>query len=128
MLCLRKLDWLCSEYRVRHRVNNQILHIAHLTQVTHLHRVTWAHSSRVAQPHRVTRGVLTNTSTPHPSSSSCDIIYVDASSPYLGSTSMGNPGVFPTASIPFPGGASTSGNPVLPTNVTQPNPGVSPNF
>jgi hypothetical protein len=55
MLCLGKLDWLCSRYRVRRRVNNQISHIAHLTQVTHPHRVTWAHSSRVALLHRVTR-------------------------------------------------------------------------
>jgi hypothetical protein len=41
---------------VRRRVNNQILHIAHLTQVTHPHRVTWAHSSWVALLHRVTWG------------------------------------------------------------------------
>jgi hypothetical protein len=41
---------------------------------------------------------------------------------------MGSLGFFPTASIPYPGGASTSGNPGLLAHVTQPNPGVSPNF
>jgi hypothetical protein len=41
---------------------------------------------------------------------------------------MGNSVIFPIASIPYPGGASTSGNPGLPTHVTQPNPGVSLNF
>jgi hypothetical protein len=53
---LGKLDQLCSKYRVRCRVNNRILHIAHLTQVTQMHRVTWSHSSRVALLHRVTWG------------------------------------------------------------------------
>jgi hypothetical protein len=73
-------------------------------------------------------GVLANTSTPHTGSTSGNVIYVDASSPYSGSTSMGNLGVFPTASIPYPGGASTSGNVGLTTHVTKPNLGVSPNF
>jgi hypothetical protein len=73
-------------------------------------------------------GVLANTSTTHPSSTSGNVIYVDASSPYLRSTSMGNPGVFPTASIPYLGGASTSVNMSFPAHTTQPNPGVSPNF
>jgi hypothetical protein len=73
-------------------------------------------------------GVLANTSTSHPGSTSSNTIYVDASSPYPGSTSMGNLGVFPIASIPYPGGASTLGNPGLPTHITQPNSGVSPNF
>jgi hypothetical protein len=73
-------------------------------------------------------GVLANTSTSHPGSTAGNVIYVDASSPYLGSTSMGNSGVFPTVSIPYPGGASTSGNLGLPAHVTQLNPGVSPNF
>jgi hypothetical protein len=41
---------------------------------------------------------------------------------------MGNPGFFPTASIPYPGGTSTSGNPALPAHVSQLNPGVSPSF
>jgi hypothetical protein len=73
-------------------------------------------------------GVLANTRTSHPGSTSGNIIYVDASSPYLGSTSMGNPGGFPIVSIPYPGGASTLGNLGLPALVTQQNPGVSPNF
>jgi hypothetical protein len=72
--------------------------------------------------------VLANTSMPHLGSTSGNVIYVDVSSSYLGSTSLGNPGVFPTASIPYPGGASTSGNPGLPAHVTQPNLGVSLNF
>jgi hypothetical protein len=41
---------------------------------------------------------------------------------------MGNLGDFPTASIPYPGGASISGNLGLPAHITHPNPGVSPNF
>jgi hypothetical protein len=41
---------------------------------------------------------------------------------------MGNLGVFPTASIPYPGGVSTSVNTGFPAHTTQPNPGVSPNF
>jgi hypothetical protein len=73
-------------------------------------------------------GVLANTSTPHPGSTSGNVIYVDTNSPYPGSTSMGNPGFFPTASIPYPGGTSTSGNTGFPAHTTQPNPGVSPNF
>jgi hypothetical protein len=41
---------------------------------------------------------------------------------------MGNSGVFTTANVPYPGGASTSDNLGLPAHVTQPNLGVSPNF
>jgi hypothetical protein len=41
---------------------------------------------------------------------------------------MGNPGGFPTASIPYPGGASTSINTGFLAHTTQPNPSVSPNF
>jgi hypothetical protein len=48
-------------------------------------------------------GVLASTSTSHPGSTSGNVIYVAASSPYMGSTSMGNPGGFPTASVPYPG-------------------------
>jgi hypothetical protein len=73
-------------------------------------------------------GGSANTSTSHLGSTSGNVIYVDASSLYPGSTSMGNLGGFPTASIPYPRGASTSGNLGLPAHVTQPNPGVSPNF
>jgi hypothetical protein len=39
-------------------------------------------------------GVLANMSTPHLGSTSSNVIYVDANSPYPGSTSMGNPGFF----------------------------------
>jgi hypothetical protein len=39
-------------------------------------------------------GVLANTSTSHPGSTSGNVIYIDASSPYPGSTSMGNHGGF----------------------------------
>jgi hypothetical protein len=60
-------------------------------------------------------GGLANNSTPHPGSTSGNVIYVDASLPYSRSASMGNPGVFPTARIPYPGGASTSYNPDLHT-------------
>jgi hypothetical protein len=73
-------------------------------------------------------GVLTNTSTPHSGSTSGNIIYVDASSPYPGSTSMGNLGFFLLLAYLTPGATSTSGNPGLPAHVTQLNPGVSPNF
>jgi hypothetical protein len=48
-------------------------------------------------------GVLANTSTPHPRRTLGNVIYVDANSPYPGSTSMGNLGGFPTASIPYQG-------------------------
>jgi hypothetical protein len=41
---------------------------------------------------------------------------------------MGNPGGVPTASIPYPGGASTLVNTGFLTHTTQPNPGVSPNI
>jgi hypothetical protein len=49
-------------------------------------------------------GVLASTRTPHPGSTSGNVIYVDASSLFPGSTSMGNQGFFPVASIPYPGG------------------------
>jgi hypothetical protein len=73
-------------------------------------------------------GVLANTSIPHPGSTSGNVIYIDANSPYLGSTSMGNLRGFPTASIPYPRGTSTSVNTGFPAHTTQLNPGVSPNF
>jgi hypothetical protein len=73
-------------------------------------------------------GVLANTNTPHPGSTLDNVIYVDADSPYPGSTSMGNPEVFPTTSIPFPRGASTLVNTGFPTHTTQLNLGVSLNF
>jgi hypothetical protein len=76
-------------------------------------------------------GVLANTSTPYTvatGNTSGNVIYVDASSPYPGSTSMDNSGVFPTASIPYSGRASTSVNTGFPAHTTQLNPGVSSNF
>jgi hypothetical protein len=39
---------------------------------------------------------------------------------------MGNPGSFPTANLPYPGGVSTSGNPKFPAHTTPTNP--NPNF
>jgi hypothetical protein len=47
-------------------------------------------------------GVLAKMSTPYPASTSGNVIYIEANSPYPGSTSMGNPGGFPTTSIPYP--------------------------
>jgi hypothetical protein len=41
---------------------------------------------------------------------------------------MGNPWIFPTASIPCPGGASTLVNTGFLAHTTQPNLGVCPNF
>jgi hypothetical protein len=48
-------------------------------------------------------GTLANASTLHPSSTLGNVIYVDANSPYPGGASMGNLGVFTTASVPYPG-------------------------
>jgi hypothetical protein len=73
-------------------------------------------------------GTLANASTPHPGSTSGNVIYVDANSPYPGGASMGNLGIFTTANVPYLRGVSTSGNLGLPAHVTKPNPGVSPNF
>jgi hypothetical protein len=68
-------------------------------------------------------GVLANMSTPHLGSSLGNVIYLDANSPYPGSTSMGNLGGFPVASIPYPGV-----NMGFLSHTTQPNPGESPNL
>jgi hypothetical protein len=73
-------------------------------------------------------GVLANTSTQDPGSTSGNVIYVDANSPYPGSTSKGNLGGCPTASIPYPGGASTLVNTGFPAHTTKPNLSVSHNF
>jgi hypothetical protein len=73
-------------------------------------------------------GVLANTSTQHPGSTSGNVIYVDAISPYPGSTSKGNLGGCPTASIPYPGGASTLVNTGFPAHTTKPNLSGSHNF
>jgi hypothetical protein len=74
------------------------------------------------------KGTLDNASTPQLGSTLSNVIYVDANSPYLRAASMGHLGVFTTANVPYPGGASTSGNLGLPAHDTQPNPCVSQNF
>jgi hypothetical protein len=72
-------------------------------------------------------GNVASTSTLHPVNTSGNVIYVDASSLYLGDVSMGNPSNFPVANLSYPGGrASTSGNPGFPTHTTPSNP--NPNF
>jgi hypothetical protein len=53
--CLSKLDRLCSRFMVSYRLNSQILNLAHLTRVAHLHWVTRAPFTRVTLLHRVTR-------------------------------------------------------------------------
>jgi hypothetical protein len=73
-------------------------------------------------------GVLSNTSTPHPGSTSGNVIYTDANSLYPGSTSMGNPGGFPTTIIPYSRGAYTLVNMGFPAHTAQSNPGVGLNF
>jgi hypothetical protein len=71
-------------------------------------------------------GNIASTSTLHPCNTSGNVIYVDASSPYPGGVSMGNPGNSPTANLRYPGGMSTSGNPGFPAHTTPTNP--NPNF
>jgi hypothetical protein len=71
-------------------------------------------------------GNIASTSTLHSGNTSSNIIYVDASSPYLGGVSMGNLGTSPTANLPYLGGMSTSGNPGIPAHTTPTNP--NPNF
>jgi hypothetical protein len=48
-------------------------------------------------------GNIASTSTLHPGNTLGNVIYVDASSPYLGGVSMGNPGTSPIANLPYPG-------------------------
>jgi hypothetical protein len=48
-------------------------------------------------------GNIPGTSTSHPGNTSGNVIYVVANSPYIGGVSMGNPGSFPTANLPYPG-------------------------
>jgi hypothetical protein len=67
-------------------------------------------------------GNIASTSTLHPGNTLGNVIYVDASSPYPGGLSMGNPGSSPTANLPYLGGASTLGNPGFPTQTTPINP------
>jgi hypothetical protein len=63
-------------------------------------------------------GNIASTSTLHPSNTSGNVIYVDASSPYPGGVSMGNQGTSLTANLPYPGSASASGNLGFPAHTT----------
>jgi uncharacterized alkaline shock family protein YloU len=63
-------------------------------------------------------GNIASTSTLHPGDTFSNVIYVDASSPYLGGVSMGNLGSFLTANLLYPGGTSTSGNLGFPAHTT----------
>jgi hypothetical protein len=49
-------------------------------------------------------GNIASTSTLHLGNTLGNVIYVDASLLYLGGVSMGNPGSFPMANLPYPGG------------------------
>jgi hypothetical protein len=71
-------------------------------------------------------GNIASTSTSHPGNTSGNVIYVEASSPYAGCVSMGNPGSFPTANLPYLGVMSTSGNTGFPAHTTPTN--LNPNF
>jgi hypothetical protein len=71
-------------------------------------------------------GNIASTTTLDLGDTSGNVIYIDASSPYLGSVLMGNPGSFLTANLPYPGGTSTLGNPRFPAHTTLTNP--NPNF
>jgi hypothetical protein len=91
--------------------------------------VTWAHSTRVALLHRVTRWFWSTLA--HHTRVALQVTlfmlmlvhHIRRAHPWVIRGFL-----FPTASIPYPGGASTSGNTGLPTHVTQPNSGVSSNF
>jgi hypothetical protein len=69
---------------------------------------------------------IASTSILHLGNTLDNVIYIDASSPYLGGVSMGNPSSSLTANLPYPGGASTSCNPGFPAHTTPTNP--NPNF
>jgi hypothetical protein len=73
-------------------------------------------------------GNIASTSTLHPGNTSGNVIYVDASSPYLrgGGVSIGNLSSSLTANLPYSRGASTLGNPGFPAHTTPANP--NPNF
>jgi hypothetical protein len=70
-------------------------------------------------------GNIASTSTLHPGNTSGNVIYVDASSLYLGVVSMGNPGTSPIANIPYPGGANTLGSPGFSAHTTPTNPNIN---
>jgi hypothetical protein len=63
-------------------------------------------------------GNIASTRTLHPSNTSRIVIYIDASSLYLGGVTMGNPGSSPTANLPYSGGESTLGIPGFPAHTT----------
>jgi hypothetical protein len=67
-------------------------------------------------------GNVVGTSTSHLGNTSDNVIYVDANSSYTGGVSMGNPGSFPTANLPYSGGMSTLSNPGFPAHTTLTNP------
>jgi hypothetical protein len=70
-------------------------------------------------------GNIASTSTLHAGNTSSNVIYVDASSPYHGGVSMGNPGSSLTANVPYQGGEPTSGNPGFPAHTTPTNPNTN---
>jgi hypothetical protein len=70
-------------------------------------------------------GNIASTSTLHSGNTLGNVIYVEASSLYLGSVLMGNLGTSPTTNIPYPGGASTSGISGFPAHITPINPNSS---
>jgi hypothetical protein len=63
-------------------------------------------------------GNISSTSISHPGNRSGNVVYIDASSPYLGGVLMGNPGNFLTANLSYPGVASTSGYPGFSAHTT----------
>jgi hypothetical protein len=70
-------------------------------------------------------GNIASTSTIHLGNTSSNAIYVDASLPYPGGVSMGNLGSSPTTNLPYPRGASTSGNPGFLAHTTLTNPNLN---
>jgi hypothetical protein len=70
-------------------------------------------------------GNIASTSTLHPGNTLGNVIYVDASSPYLEGVSIGNSGTSPIANLPYLRGASTLGNPRFPAHTTPTNPNLN---
>jgi hypothetical protein len=56
-------------------------------------------------------GNIAGTSTSHLGNTSGNVIYIDANLLYMRGVSMGNPGSFLTANLPYSGGVSTLGDP-----------------
>jgi hypothetical protein len=69
---------------VSHEVNNQILNLAHLTQVAHPHHVTHTPFTQGNTTASGNPGNIAGTSTSHPGNTSGNVIYVDANLPYTG--------------------------------------------